>query len=174
MLALARWPHADAGANNPAAEARFGLLADLIRQVRNARTEHNVPPSRTVGALVQAAPELADVFGDNLDLLRSLAMLEDVTVRTDPVEPPATAAAVTAEGVTMYVLDIIDPDAEIARLTKQAGTLTRGVEGIQAKLSNEKFRSRAPADVVAREEARLASLQAELAAVEKSLAALKD
>ena len=73
----------------------------------------------------------------------------------------------------LYVLGLIDRAAERERLTKQAETLRRGVAGIEAKLANQDFLAKAPAAVVQRERQRLAQLQADLAAVEKSLAALK-
>jgi len=63
-------------------------------------------------------------------------------------------------------------DAEKLRLAKQAETLGKGIEGIQRKLANENFVTRAPAEVVQRERDRLADLQAELAVVEESRKAL--
>ena len=159
---------------NPAAEERFALLADLIRQVRNVRIEHNVLPAAKVNATVEAPGDLAGAIADNIDLLKSQANLGEVTVHREAVEVPDTAAAVTAGGVKMYVLDIIDRQAEIDRLTKRLATLRRGIEGIEAKLGNEQFLTRAPVDVVDREKQRAATLAAELAAVEKSLAALRE
>ena len=71
------------------------------------------------------------------------------------------------------MLDIIDREAELDRLTKQADTLRRGIAGIEGKLGNENFVAKAPPAVVQGERDRLASLQTDLAAVEKSLAALE-
>jgi len=70
------------------------------------------------------------------------------------------------------VLDIIDTEAERARLTRQAETLGKGIAGIEAKLANESFITRAPAEVVHRERDRLAALQGELATVEQALGSL--
>ena len=70
------------------------------------------------------------------------------------------------------MLDIIDTEAERARLTKQAETLRKGIAGIEGKLGNENFVSKAPAELVQRERDRLAKLQAELETVDAALAAL--
>ena len=51
---------------------------------------------------------------------------------------------------------IIDKDAEIARLTKESNKLQQDIERTEAKLSNEAFVSKAPADVVANERNRVA------------------
>ena len=172
LLVAAQWPQADGSAIRPAAEEAFELLQDLVRQVRNVRTEHNVPPRKAVDALVEATGPAATLIGENLDLLRSQAALGELTVRHEPAPPPTGAAAVTAGGAKLYVLDIIDVDAEKLRLAKQAETLGKGIEGIQRKLANENFVTRAPAEVVQRERDRLADLQAELAVVEESRKAL--
>ena len=172
LLARAAWPMADARAINERAQADFELLADLVRQVRNTRSQHNVPPGKKLSALAEAAGPAAALIADNADMLTSQANLESVKISPPPVAPPADAAAVAAGGVKLYVLGMIDRAAERERLTKQAETLRRGVAGIQAKLTNADFLAKAPAAVVERERQRLAHLQTDLAALETSLAAL--
>ncbi len=173
LLARAQWPRADAGAVNAQAERDFATLAEMIRQIRNARSQHNVPPASKLAVTVEGTGPAADMVADNIELLGSQAGLSEVTVVEQLPAPPADAAAVTAGGVKLFVSGIIDRDAELARLTKQAETLRRGVEGIQAKLGNDNFVAKAPPAVVERERERLAQLQADLAAVEASLSALK-
>ncbi len=172
MLVTAEWPLADAAAIQPTVEEEFDLLRDLVRQVRNVRTEHNVEPRRRPDAVLAASEPAARGIRENRDLLRSQAGLGEVEVTDELGEPPRGAASVQAGAVKMYVLDVIDVGAERARLTKQAETLRKGVGGIQAKLANENFVSKAPAEVVQRERDRLAELQSQLEAVERSLAAL--
>jgi len=173
LLVTANWPHADAGLIHPPAEEQLSLLRDLIRQVRNVRKEHGVPPDRKVDVVIEAEDAVAGMIADNADLLKSQAQIAQVTISREAVAPPATAAAVASGGVRLYVLDIIDRDAEIARLTRQVQTLRRGIQGIEGKLANESFLAKAPPAVVGRERERLASLDAELAAVTESLETLK-
>ena len=172
LLARARWPLADAAAKDPGAEDEFVVLQDLIRQVRNVRTQHAVPPARKVDVLVEAAGRAAELLADNVPFLSSQAQLGEVTISRDPVAPPADAAAVTAADVTLYVLGIIDRQAEHDRLTRQAAKLAKGIGGIEAKLGDEKFLAKAPAKVVEGERERLESLRGEMAAVNEALAAL--
>ena len=172
MLVGAQWPYADAAAISGPADEEFAMLQDLIRQVRNARVQHNVPPKETVGAVIEAAGTVAGVISDNLGTIRSQGGIGEISM-TDRIDaPPTGAAAVTVGGVRLFVLDIIDVAAERARLQKQAETLGKGLGGIRAKLANENFVGKAPADVVQRERERLEKLQVELAAVEESLNAL--
>jgi len=172
LLARAGWPRADAARISPAVEEQFALLQELIRQVRNVRTQHNVPPGRKVDVLAEADGPAAQTLQDNADLLTSQAGVGKMTLCRPPAPPPQDAAAITAGGIKLYVLGIIDRQAERSRLGRQKETLLRGIRGIEAKLANESFLQRAPADLVARERQRLEALRGELAAVEQSLGQL--
>jgi valyl-tRNA synthetase len=57
---------------------------------------------------------------------------------------------------------LLDIDAERARLHAQATEAEAEVERLAGKLANEQFRSRAPQEVVAKEEGKLAAAQARL------------
>jgi len=173
VLARALWPRADAAAVNKPAEEQFALLTDLIRECRNVRTKHNVAPGALVGAVVDASGDSSRVVTENLELIRSQAGLGEVTVGDAETAQPSGSAAVTGGGVRIFLLNVIDTAAELDRLTKQAETLGNGIAGIEAKLGNENFLSRAPQDVVQRERERLESLERDLQAVQQAIDALK-
>jgi len=171
LLARAQWPRADAEAINTVAEENFALLQDLVRQIRDARSKHGVPPRQEIDAVAEDRGALAEVIKENVDMLKSQAQLGEI--RLGPVCDPPTGAATTSTGGTaVHLLDVIDSDAESDRLGKQAETLQKGIRGIEAKLANEGFRTKAPAEVIEREEQRLAKLKADLDAVSRAMEAL--
>ncbi len=172
MLVRAHWPQADAACRDETAEEDFAVLRELIRSVRNVRIEHDVPPSLRVNAAVEAQGQAARMLQENLPLLKSLALLEKVSLAPSVEVPASTAATVAVGGVKLYVLDIIDTQAERQRLSKQGETLNRGIRDIETKLSNEDFLAKAPADVVEGERKRLAALKRDLLAVTRSLETL--
>lgn len=171
MLVLALWPEPTPQWISPDAEDRFDLLRDLVRQIRNVRTEHTVAPSRRVDAIVEPGDQAAFVDA-NLALIVAQAGLGEATVDASATVVPQGAATVSAGGIRVHLLEIIDREAELARLSKQAEQLAKGIKGIEGKLGNEKFVSKAPAEVVERERTRLADLQAELSTIEQAIAAL--
>jgi valyl-tRNA synthetase len=175
LLVTAQWPRADAGGINPGAEAKFALLRDLVRSIRNVRSQHNVPPAKKIEVAAEADADPARVIGENLELVKSLAQLSEFSVRPSgsPAAMPADAAAVAVGGVKLYVMGIVDRQAELARLSKQRDTLLRGIKGIEGKLSNEGFLAKAPPELVAKERQRIESLKTDLASVEASLEVLQ-
>jgi valyl-tRNA synthetase len=91
------------------------------------------------------------------------------------IQPPATHASVTLSGVEVIVdlTGLIDVAAEIARNEQQEKKLQSLISGKAAKLSNESFTARAPADVVAKERESLLLLQEQLKSIQSALAELR-
>ncbi len=172
MLVGGQWPCADAAGVNVKAEQQFATLQEIVRQVRNARMQHGVKPGKKIDAIVETSEQSAELLAANVDLLRSAAHLADVKIATETVSAPPGAASVVAGDIRVCILGIVDRQAELARLEKQAETLRKGIGGIEGKLSNENFLKKAPPDVVNKERERLRTLHAELKTVEKSLDAL--
>ena len=79
---------------------------------------------------------------------------------------PDSAIAVLADAEVILPLEgLIDKEAELAKLRKTLADLERQLGPLQAKLGNEAFVSRAPAEVVEAQRAKLAELEAQRAAV---------
>lgn len=81
----------------------------------------------------------------------------------------AKAAVVNGGGATVFLLDVVDVEADRLRLQKQAEKLKGQIGGIERKLGNEGFVAKAPPAVIAKERASLEALQSQLAGVEQSL-----
>ncbi|NLW85387.1 MAG: valine--tRNA ligase [Planctomycetes bacterium] len=175
VLARANWPQANASASDAVSEQDFSLLQDLIRQIRNVRMQHNVPPSRKVAAEAQIAntePRAEGLMRENLQLIMAMAGLESLKI-TSQAAGGEDAASVSAGPVTLQVLGIVDKSAEMERLAKQRQTLCKGISAIENKLNNEAFVAKAPPEVVQNERRRLADLRRDLQAVEQAIAALQ-
>jgi valyl-tRNA synthetase len=159
-IMVMRWPE-ESGQPDLEAEEQFMRLQEVIRGIRNVRTEYDVPAARRIAALF-SANEHADLIKANLPVITALARLEpaEIVVATE-LTPPGKAATLVAGGVTVYLplAGLIDLEAERRRLQAELENIDRQIQRIEAALSNDAFTSKAPAHVVERERSRLAELQ---------------
>ena len=153
MLVHADWPsYAAADLVDPAADAEMNWAISLIEGVRSARAQMNVPVGLRIPVLQLDADDAAKTaLANNETLIKRLARIEGI----DSVEgAPKGAITVPTAGATfaLPLADIIDVDAEKARLLKVLGKLEKELGGLRGRLNNPKFVASAPEEVV--EEAR--------------------
>lgn len=174
-LIIAKWPQVDSEYLDEEAETRMNTLMDLVRGIRNARTEYEVDPARRIQA--QASP---GSYRDSLQqygyIFARLCNVSQLDLLDDGAPAPRQAASVVASDVTLYLplAGMIDIQAECGRLNKERAKLQEQLARSQAMLNNEQFISRAKPEVVERERARLTELQASSARIEERLSALCD
>jgi valyl-tRNA synthetase len=173
-LMIARWP--DAGDRDPAAEADIELIIELVRGIRNVRSEYQVQPGKRVAALIAAA-EHADLLSAQKDILTRLARLDENQLTIQPTlsedELPGQVASIVTGGVTCYLplAGLIDLGAERARLQKELDQVTSMIARSEKQLAGP-FAQRAPAPVVQRERDKLADLKGRREQLEERLSAL--
>ncbi len=172
-LIIAPWP--EPGETDPQAEADMGLIMELVRGIRNARAEHNVEPGRRIPALFVAGEQTALLEGHR-NLLVNLARLdaEQTQIAAALAERPQQAVTLVSGPVVCYLplAGMVDLAAERERLQRELDDLAKQVARLEGLLANEGFVSKAPAEVVSRERARLAELRTSHAKLAERLAAL--
>ncbi|MEP7040072.1 MAG: valine--tRNA ligase [Chloroflexota bacterium] len=161
LLTTAPWPAV--GSRDAEAESEAAVLLELIREVRNMRTEAGVPASARLPLTVVPADAAArDAIEHGLHYLAALARVGPTELlapgddRDRPEHVASTAGA--AAWLGGEPLDTLD---SASRQAATAAHLRRGIQRLQALLEGD-FATRAPPAVVERERARLADLEAEL------------
>jgi valyl-tRNA synthetase len=165
-VVVAPWPSPDPAYADPAAEADTAALQRVVTEVRRFRADQGLKPGQRVAARLSG---LADgALAGFVPAIRALARL------TEPAAgfTPTASLSVGALVVELDTSGAIDVPAERARLAKDLAAAEKEVAGATAKLGNPAFTGRAPADVVARMQARLAAAEAEVARLAAALAAL--
>ncbi|MDF1691991.1 MAG: valine--tRNA ligase [Zhongshania sp.] len=137
-------------------------LKSVILAIRNIRGEMNVPPGKTLKLLLKnGSDEDFRRLNGNRQALSKLAKLDDIQWLAASDEAPMSATQLVGSmEVLVPMSGLIDKVAEIARLEKEIQKLDKDIQRIQGKLGNAGFLDKAPADVVAKEQEKLAAQQA--------------
>jgi len=176
------FPRADEQPRDREAEHSIEWLKAVVTAVRNVRGELNVSPGRTIDLLLQGGgSEDRRRFGECEALLRRLARVEAVRWLDEDAEPPPVSVQIIdghaeSAGQTLKVMvpmaDLIDVDAERARLAKAIDGAERDLKRVEAKLANGNFLAKAPPVVVTKERTRGERLRGELGALRDQLTRL--
>lgn len=152
------------------------LLMDIIRSVRNIRAEVNTPMSKKVPLYIAAKDaETAGILEDNRAYIEKFCNPENLNIGVNLEAPgQSMSAVVTGAELFLPLAGLINLDEEIARLEKELEKWAKEVKLVSGKLSNEKFVSKAPEALVAKEREKLADYQEKHEAVEKRLAELRN
>jgi valyl-tRNA synthetase len=146
-LIVAHWPMADARAIDPAARAEVDWLIRLVSEIRAARTELNVPPGARLPLHVR------DASGETVERLARQGAVLARLARVDAVagDAPAGGALQIVVDEATFVLplgDVIDLDAERARLTKAIAAAEKERDALAGRLGNASFVERAKPEAV--------------------------
>ena len=174
-LIAASYPQGDPAALDPAVEADFALVQDVVRAVRQARADHDVQAGRWVEVWLAAGGGAGARLRESRALIEVLARARPLNIvpsRDDaPTENAASSVLPEAE-VIVPLGGLIDVAQERARLEKELAQIEGRLKGAEAKLANEGFRSKAPAEVVAKAEATARDLQSRRGVLRDRIAAL--
>ena len=166
-IMLQPYPVAEAGKIDEQAEQWMAQLKAMTDACRNLRGEMQLSPAQKVPLLLEGEQALLQSFAP---YLQALAKLSEVQVLATLPDSPAPVSVV---GNAKLMLKVeIDVAAERERLTKEINRLEGEIAKAGAKLSNESFVARAPAQVVAQEKERLANFSGTLEKLREQLAKL--
>ena len=165
---LAPWPIVNTALVDRDAESDIEWLKSVIVAMRTIRNESNIPPGEALDMLVgNATPVDIDRLSRHKQSLEKLAKIKTITVLSASDEqPPALSALAGTLEIMVSLEGVVDIDKELGRLDKELERLATEKVRLAGKLSNENFVARAPADVVAKERAKLADLETAASSVE--------
>jgi valyl-tRNA synthetase len=170
-VAVAPWPRAHPDLVDRDAERSFGLAQDVATAVRQFRARHGLSPRDPFEVTVEvpaADRATIDAIAPTLERLLAVSGLRTIEA------PAGKAAGETTMpfswGSVRFPAGLYDEEEERRRLAKRRDEVDAALERSRRKLANEGFRSKAAPEVVAGEEGKAASLEAQLAAIDAELA----
>jgi valyl-tRNA synthetase len=169
-IMLAEFPQPEKYLSNKSAAASGEIkeLKQVIGSIRNLRAEMNLAPALKVPLLVATtAPEFITT---HQHFIAALAKVSQVSVVAQFVEENAPIAVLNNLRLMLQVE--VDVAAERTRLTKELDKQVQEMEKLEQKLANPNYRERAPQQLVARDQARVAELTAVAQQLQSQLAKL--
>jgi len=179
-IVVADYPKTDEAQISEQVEADMAWLQELIASVRNIRGEMKLGNAVRLPVLLQNISADEDARLSRIkNQFKALAKVESLEIinsgdGSDQKIPLSSSSMVGQLRVLVPMKGLIDPTAELARLGKSYDKLKGQAEGIARKLGNEGFVSKAPAEVVDAEKAKLAELEGQLTAMTAQMEQLKN
>ncbi|MBF2720142.1 valine--tRNA ligase [Psychrobacter sp. NG254] len=174
-IVVADYPKTDAAQISEQVEADMAWLQELIASVRNIRGEMKLGNAVRLPVLLQNVSHDEEARLSRIkNQFKALAKVESLEIVKEGDEVPLSSSSMVGQlRVLVPMKGLIDPTAELARLDKAHEKLQKQADGIARKLGNEGFVSKAPAEVVDAEKAKLAELEGQLTAMTAQMEQLK-
>jgi valyl-tRNA synthetase len=173
-VCIAAWPNYPASWISSEVEARFARMQELVRSVREVRNRYQVDEKTKLDVSVKCSEIVAKDFNALAAFIGPLAGIANLTAGPATAKPKLGGGIVRSEFEAYVSLaGLIDVAAEIKRLDKQIGDKRKSLDGVKAKLANEKFVSSAPVEVVQQQRELMVDIEKQIVAMEENLKELQ-
>ena len=175
-IMVSAWPVSKKEWNFAEEEEAVEMMKEAVRAIRTVRTSMNVPPSKKATVyVVSEDAKVREIFEHNKIFFATLGYANEVLIQPDKAGIAEDAVSAVTARATMYMpfAELVDVAKEIERLEKEEKKLEGELKRSNSMLSNERFISKAPAEKIAEEKAKLEKYEATMKQVQERLAALK-
>lgn len=174
-LVVADYPVVHPEFNDETASKGMEVLKELIRSVRNIRSEVNTPLSKPITLMIKINdPKIGQFLTENTSYIERFCNPEELTISSEIVAPDlAMSAVLTGAEIFLPLAGLINIEEEIKRLEKELAKWTDEVKRVQGKLGNERFVANAPEEVVEAERAKEKDYLDKQAAVTERIRSLR-
>ena len=174
-IMIAPWPEYKEELNFPEAEQAIDSFKEVVRGIRNTRTDMQVPLGKKTNVyIVGKDARTNELYRQSSRSFVNLAQASAIHVQEDKTGIGSDAVSIVVSNAVAYLPleDLVDKDKERERLSKEEERLKGEIARCEGMLNNERFLSKAPEQKVAAEKDKLAKYQEMLAKVRTQLAAL--
>ncbi len=175
-IMISDWPVYKEEYHFPVQEKSIEIMKEAVRGIRNVRTQMNVAPSKKASVyVVSDQEEMLQIFEEGRLFFASLASASEVVLQKDREGIAEDAVSVVIPNATLYIplSDLVDIQAEIARLEKEEKRLAGELQRSKGMLSNERFLSKAPQSKIDEEKEKQQKYEQLMAGVQERLSQLR-
>jgi valyl-tRNA synthetase len=173
-IALDLFPEARVDWKNAKALSDVALIQEVVTALRTIRAELKLDPKKKVQAEFSAGDALArDLIEANQAAIERFAALSGLRVTSERLQGDGMTRSTSAFDLRIPFTEIVNPQVEIARLSKEIEGLQKAIASKERQLGDETFRSRAPEKIIKGLETTLAEQRIELQKLQERLAQLE-
>ena len=168
---LSAWPTREESFIDEKAAEEMEAVMELIRQVRNLRSEMKVQAGRRTRLIIKPAQGYVETFSWAEGYFKRLAYAQSVEILLgdEKVEEKTVSVVTDKFQVLIPLGDLVDLDEELARLNKEKDNLTSEITRSEGKLNNAGFVNKAPEKLVELEREKLIKNKAALQVLVKRI-----
>jgi len=178
FIMVSDWPVYDEKFAFPAEEQAMENIMEAIRAIRARRAEMNVSPAKKVSLTISTLQK--DIFAAGANFFQRLASASDVQVigtteagsSAEMREQGQVEVITHGARIFMPLAELVDVQQELQRIAKEKAKAEGHLKGIEAKLNNEAFTSKAPANIVQNQREQADKLRALIAQLDASAEAM--
>lgn len=169
-IMLTSYPEYDEELNFADEEVAFERVMTAIRAIRVRRNEMNIAPSKKAAVYVDTSYE--DVFRANEVYMKRLASASEVQIGSTFSTEGAVNVVTPDAKIYIPMNELVDFEAERARLNKELKKAEKDLAFFSKKLNNPGYLNNAPAAVIEKDRASAAKAQEHIDRLNESLAKL--
>ncbi|MEG2769292.1 MAG: valine--tRNA ligase [Oscillospiraceae bacterium] len=172
-IMLENWVNYDEKLHFEKEASEFDQIIDLIKAVRTVRADMNVHPTKRTSLIIETKEPSA--FSDGDSYLQKFAFATDITLCDEykgETDGMVSVITKTARGF-IPMMQLVDKEKETARLNKELENCEKDIASLAAKVNNEGFVAKAPAQVVLGIKEKLAAAESKKEKIMESISALK-
>lgn len=175
-IMLASWPSGKEHEVDEQAVRQMAAIMEVIRAIRNLRSEMNVPPGKKADAvLIPLNKEMYQTLRQGEEYIVNLGSIAELSLLSEDANKPDQAVTSVVSGAEVYLplRGLINIEKELARLGKEQETLEKEIARLEGKLGNSGFLNKAPAEVIEKEKEKLRDYQVKRNAVVERISSLR-
>ncbi|MFA6475431.1 MAG: valine--tRNA ligase [Patescibacteria group bacterium] len=163
MLMLQAWPKANGSNRDAQAEEQFNAIQDIVTQIRNMRSQYQIPYTKIFTLTQQPDCKLSNEAKTIIETLCKINIVSGNVSGTN------TEIANNLYGFSLNLGDTIDIQKEKIRLQKQIDQATQYRGKLQQKLANTEYVSKVPVEILEKDKLQLQEQDTKISLLEKTL-----
>jgi len=156
-IMISSWPELIEEFDNDEAIAQFEIIQELIKSVRNVRSEYNVAPSKQIDMIIKpSSSAVSELLAENMVILHKFLNPEQLDITTEPnLSKDMVSVVLNDLEVYLPLGSLVDLEQEKERLNNELKKLTGEIKRCEGMLSNPNFVNKAPESKVNAEKEKL-------------------